>query len=175
VTVGYRWTKSTISSQALVCNGPIIVGICFGTIVQVSSVETDNSSGYTLKAVLDKRFETDTVSGRLSSEVYPSGLGSLVETDRIGASWVRQWTPALTTTADAAAYQSQYIGGVVTDSNNRYYTASVRMSWRIAESWTVNAGYAYARQKYDSVPVAASQNVAFVALVYGLPRWSISR
>ena len=119
--VGWRWTQSTISSQALICDGPIIVGVCSGTVTETTAVQKQNSSGFTLIANLEKRSETDTVSGQLSQEIYPSGAGSLVETQRIGATWAKQWSPTLSSTIDAAAYQSKYIGGVVTNSNSRYY------------------------------------------------------
>ncbi len=66
VFVGWRLTQTTVSSQALVCDGPIIVGICSGTVTETTAVQKQNNSGFTLNAMLEKRFETDTVSGQLS-------------------------------------------------------------------------------------------------------------
>ena len=50
--VGLRRTQSIIGSHALVCDGPIILGFCFGTVTEVTSVQKENSSGYTLNAIL---------------------------------------------------------------------------------------------------------------------------
>jgi len=173
--VGWRWTRTTLSSQALICDGPIINGICSGTVTETTAVQKENSSGLTLNATLEKRSETDTVRGVISQEVNPSGAGSLVQTQRVGVAWTRQWSPTLSSNIDAGAYQTQYIGGVVTSSNSRYFSLNSSLSWRLSEAWRVDAGYSYARQKYDSAPVAASANVVYLVLSYAWPKLSVSR
>ena len=173
--VGLRRTQSTISSDALVCDGPIILGFCLGTITEVTSVQKETSSGYTLNASLAKRWETDTVSGQLSREINPSGVGSLIQTDRIQMIWTKEWSPTLSSNISAAAYRSRYIGGVVTNSNTRYYTVEPRLTWRLAEGWALDAGYSYARQNYETVPVKATANVVYVNLNYAWPKISVSR
>jgi len=173
--VGWRRTQSTVSSQVLICDGPIVVGICNGTVTETTAVQKQNTSGFTLNAVLEKRSETDTVTGRLSQEIYPSGAGSLVQTQRVGINWAKQWSPTLTSNVDAAAYQTDYIGGVVTSSNSRYYSLNSSLSWRLSEWGKLDVGYNYARQKYDTAPVAASNNVIFLSLSYAWPKLSVSR
>jgi hypothetical protein len=173
--VGLRRTQSTIASDALVCDGPIINGLCLGTVTEVTSVQKETSSGYTLNASLAKRWETDTVSGQLSREINPSGVGSLIQTDRIQVIWTKEWSPTLSSNISAAAYRSRYIGGVVTDSNSRYYTVEPRLTWRLAEGWALDAGYSYARQNYETAPVTATANVVYVNLSYAWPKISVSR
>jgi hypothetical protein len=173
--VGLRRTQSILGSHALVCDGPIILGFCLGTVTEVTSVQKESLSGYTLNAILAKRWETDTVSGQLSREINPSGVGSLIETDRIAVTWTKEWSPTLRSNVSAAAYHSRYVGSVVTDSNSRYYTVEPRLTWRLAESWTLDAGYSYARQDYDTGPVKASANVVYVNLIYAWPKISVSR
>ena len=53
----------------------IIIGICFGTVTETTAIQKQNSPGFTLSANLEKRSETDTVSGQLSQDIYPSGAG----------------------------------------------------------------------------------------------------
>jgi len=173
--VGWRRTQSTVSSQVLICDGPIVVGICNGTVTETTAVQKQNTSGFTLNAILEKRSETDTVTGRLSQEIYPSGAGSLVQTQRVGINWAKQWSPTLSSNVDAAAYQTDYIGGVVTSSNSRYYSLNSSLSWRLSEWGKLDVGYNYARQKYDTVPVAASNNVIYLSFSYAWPRLSVSR
>jgi hypothetical protein len=175
LAVGWRWTQSTISSQTLICDGPIIAGICSGTITETTAIQMQNTNGLTLKATLEQRGETDTVSGQLSQEIYPSGSGSLVQTRRVGITWLRQWSPRLGSSVAAAAYQVQYIGGVVTNSNSRYYAVDARLSWRLDEQWGVDAGYSYARQKYDTAPVSANANVLYITIGYAWPRLSAAQ
>jgi hypothetical protein len=173
--MGLRRTQSIIGSHALVCNGPIILGFCFGTVAEVTSVQKETSSGYTLNAILTKRWQTDTVSSQLSREINPSGVGSLIQTDRIQVVWTKEWSPTLSSNINAAAYRSSYVGGVITSSNTRYYTVEPRLTWRVAEGWVLDAGYSYARQKYEAVPVNATANIVYVNLSYAWPRMSISR
>ncbi len=175
LVVGNRWTRSDVTSNALICDGPIIVGICFGTVTQVTLDQRFNSSGYTLKALLENRWETDTLSGSLSRDIYPSGIGSLIETDRLEVAWTKQWSPMLSATLLAAAYQSRYIGGAVIASDSRYYRIRPQVSWRFAENWIMEAGYQYARQKYDTRPLAATANLIYVNVAYTWPKLSVSR
>ena len=175
LNVGLRKTQSIIGSQALVCDGPIIQGLCFGTVTEVTSVQKETSTGYTLNALLTKRWRTDTVSGQLSREINPSGAGSLIQTDRVQVIWTKELSPTLSANVAAAAYQSRYIGGIVIDSNSRYYRVEPRLIWRLAEGWVLDAGYSYARQKYDTAPVGANANVIYVNLSYAWPKISVSR
>lgn len=173
--IGWRRTHSTIASQTSICDAPIIGGVCSGSIVETTSVQTQNSSGLTLNALLIKRFETDTVQGELSQNVYPSGAGSLVQTLRAGVTWTRQWSPSLSSNIGAAAYQTEYIGGVVTSSNSRYYSVNSSLSWRLGDEWRLDAGYNYTRQKYDAIAVAASGNLVYVEFGYAWRKLSFSR
>jgi len=76
---GWRRTQSTVSSQVLICDGPIVVGICNGTVTETTAVQKQNTSGFTLNAILEKRSETDTVSGpgRASSLSGPAARTDL--------------------------------------------------------------------------------------------------
>ena len=173
--VGYRWTESVTSSQAFVCDGVLVNGICFGTLTQVASTQKVDSSGYTLKATLEHESETDTLRGAISRDIYPSGVGSLVQTDRIEATWIKRLTPLLTASISAAAYQSEYVGGVVNSSNSRYYWIEPRVSWRLDEGWALDAGYRYAEQRFDTQPVSATASLVYINVSYTWPKISVSR
>jgi len=175
LAVGARATRSTATSQALVCDGPILFGLCFGNLTTVTSVTSGTSTGYTLIASLDKKWETGQVSGRLSRELYPSGVGALVEADRLGVGWIQRWSPTVSSTLDGAVYRSRYVGGIVTGSNSQYYTIEPRVSWKITEWWTLSGGYSYSHVKYASAPVGATRNIVYVVLNYTWPKLSVSR
>ncbi len=172
---GWRWTQSTISSQTLICDGPVIGGSCSGTITETDTAQQQNTAGPTLKATLEQRSETDTVIGQLSQEIFPSGEGSLVQTQRLGVAWSKQWSPTLGSTIEAAAYRIQYIGGIVTGSDSRYYTVNAGLRWRLDEQWRMDAGYSYAWQKYDTSQVAANANVLYLTIGYAWSKLSVSR
>lgn len=175
LVVGVRNTRGTTTSQTLVCDGPIILGICFGNVTPTTSVTSGSSTGYTLLANVENKWETALVNARLSRDLNPSGVGTLVQTDRLGVGWTQQWSPALSSSISAAAYHTRYLGGFVTASDNRYYRIEPRMSWKITEWWTLSAGYSYSYVSYQSSPATASANVAYVVLSYVWPKLAVSR
>jgi uncharacterized protein (PEP-CTERM system associated) len=176
LVAGWRTTQSTVASNALVCNGFILLGACFGEVVELTSVAKDRSSGYTLDASIEKRTQTDTVTGRLSRQINPSGVGLLVQTDRVGMTWARQWSPTVNSSVDAAAYQARYIGEFGgSNSDNRYYRIESRLDWRLSDVWTMTGGYRYSHQKYESTPLTATGNLVYVTLAYVWPTYSVSR
>ena len=98
-----------------------------------------------------------------------------MQTDRIEATWTRRFTPLLTGSISAAAYQTEYVGGVVNGSNSRYYWVEPRMTWRLQEGWVLDAGYRYAHQKYEQQPVSATASLVYVNIGYTWPKMSLSR
>ena len=174
-SVGGRRTQSTIASQALVCEGVVIAGLCFGTITVVPFTTKEKSSGYTLDALVEKQLETSTFTGHLSRQLNPSGVGTLIETDRLSLGWSRDWSAALRTMVDAAAYQSRYVGSVRANSDTRYLRIEPRVSWRFAEGWELLAGYRYSWTRAQGTGVEADANVAYVSVSYAWPKLSMSR
>lgn len=172
---GPRYTHGTTSSQTSVCNAPIILGVCTGTATTLTSNVTTDSSGYTLTAKIDKRWETAAVSGQLAREINPSGVGSLVQTDLLRFALTSQLSPTVTGHFDAGFYQSQYVGGVIEPNKGHYFRLTPYMSWNLSSSWVLDAGYSYAKQKYNSQPAAATANVVFVALSYTWQKITVSR
>jgi hypothetical protein len=175
LAVGARETRSTVTSQALVCDGPIFFGFCLGNLIVLTSTQSATSTGYTLTASLDKRWETAQVTGRLSREINPSGVGALVQTDRAGVTWTQQWSPTLSYSVEGAVYRSRYVGDVVTGSNSQYYTIEPRVSWKITEWWTLSGGYSYSHVKYEAAATQATRNVVYLVLNYTWPKLSVSR
>lgn len=175
LAVGARNTRSTQSSQALVCSGPILFGLCFGSLSQITVVSSDRSDGYTFLAGIDRKFETALVSGQLSREIYPTGVGALVQTDRLGASWQQELSPTLSFFVDAAVYESRYVGKFVTGSNSRYYRIEPRLTWRFTDHWTLLGGYSYGHVDYQQGGPSATSNVVYLVVSYTWPKLSVSR
>jgi hypothetical protein len=175
LVVGARKTRSTASSQALVCDGPVLFGICFGNVTTLTSVSERDTTGWTLNAGLEKRWETMTVSGRLSRDIYPTGIGQLVQTNRLQVAWTQQWSPTLSSDVTASAYQSEYVGATVSNSDSRYYRIEPKLSWHITQWWTLGARYSYSRLKYENAGTSANANAFYLTLSYVWPKMSVSR
>jgi hypothetical protein len=174
LVVGLRETRSTLFSQALICGGPIFFGFCLGNVIVLSDTQHSTDTGWTLLAALEKKWETAQLSARLSREINPSGVGSLVETDRFGVYWNDQLSPTVSYSVDAAVYHSRYIGGV-SASDSHYYHIEPKASWKMTEWWTLTGGYSYSHAKTTGTPSAARGNVAYVVLNYTWPKLSVSR
>lgn len=173
--LGWRKTQSSVTSHALVCSGDVLFGICFGSVTDVVSNASADSSGFTFNAALLKSLELDTVNARISREINPSGIGSLIQTDRVQATWIHHWSPALSASIDAAAYHTRYVGVPVGGANGRYYKVETRVTWQVSESWALEGGFAHARQSYEGTPLTADVNVVYAALSYVWPKLSVSR
>jgi hypothetical protein len=174
LTLGVYQTESTIASQALVCTGPVLFGICFGQVTRVTLGREESSSGYTVSAGLEKRSETSVVSGRLSRDIKPTGVGSLVETDTLSVTWAKDLSPTHKASVVASTYRSRYIGDTVTSSDSRYYTIGPTLSWRMTERWTLDAGYSYSRVEYETSEDATA-NTAYLMLSYIWPKIAAPR
>jgi hypothetical protein len=175
LAVGARNTRSTQSSDALVCTGPVLFGLCFGSLERLRLVASDRSTGYTFLAGIDKKFETALVSGQLSREIYPTGVGALVQTDRLGGTWQQQLSPTLDFFVDASIYQSRYVGNFVTGSNSRYYRIEPRLTWKVTDNWTLLGGYSYGHVQYQQSSASATANVVYLVVSYTWPKLSVSR
>lgn len=172
LAVGVRNTRSTQSSDALVCSGPILFGLCFGNLSQVTLVASDRSTGYTFLASIDRKFETGLLSGQLSREIYPTGVGALVQTDRLGVAWQHQLSPTLDFFVDASIYDSRYVGSFVTGSNSRYYRIEPRLTWKMTDRWTLLGGYSYG---HVQSALSASASTVYLVVSYTWPKFSVSR
>jgi hypothetical protein len=166
--------ESTVASQALVCTGPVLLGTCFGQLTRVTSSTEESTSGYTLSANLEKRWETTVLSGRLSREISPTGVGSLVQVDTLSASWIHDLSPTLKASIGASAYRSRYIGDIVSNSDSQYYNFEPRLSWRMTEWWTLDAGYKHSRVEYENSGDATA-NTVYLMLSYNWPKIAASR
>ena len=172
---GVRRTRSSVSSQALVCQGPILFGFCFGTIEVAVFVRDESITGYTALAAVDRRWQADRLVANLSRQVNPTGIGALVQTDRAGATWTHQWSPTVTSTLEAAAYRSRYLGSHVAASDSDFYRLKSSVTWRLSEWWSVMGGYSFSRVTYQSNPAKAMGNLAYVTVAYTWPKLSVSR
>lgn len=175
LAIGARNTNSTQSSNALVCSGPVLFGLCVGSLERLTVVESDRSTGYTFLAGIDKKFETAQVGAQLSREIYPTGIGALVQTDRLGATWQQQLSPTLDFFVDASIYQTRYVGSFVTGSDSRYYRIEPRLTWRFTDNWTLLGGYSYGHVQYQQSSPSATANVVYLVVSYTWPKLSVSR
>lgn len=173
--IGYRHTDTTLHSQALVCSGPIVAGLCVGTLSPVASTVKADSHGWLLDLNLEHTLETGSVAVKLSRESLPTGLGALAERDRVLLSYMRKLSPTLSLGLDASAYQTRFLEAAYRASDSRYYRLEPRLVWRLSPEWSLEGRYWHALQQYDVGANDARVNGLFLTLSYQWPQVAKSR
>lgn len=173
--LGYRHTDTTLHSQALVCSGPIVAGLCIGTLSPVASTVKSDSNGWLLDLGLEQTLETGTLAVKLSRESLPTGLGALAERDRVLLSYTRRLSPTLSLGLDASAYQTRFLEAAYRASDSRYYRLEPRLIWHLSPEWSLEGRYWHALQQYDVGANDARVNGVYLTLSYQWPKVAKSR
>ncbi len=127
-------------------------------------------------ANLSKQFERGLLQVNVGREVFPSGFGLLIKTDRAGISGSYQLSEAITGALDITGYLSSgatsgSLGRTIPDQ--RYVNISPKISWNCFEWWQVELTYSYALRDVDSFGQATSHATMFT-VTYFPPKLSFS-
>ena len=137
-----------------------------------------HSTVWVFKGTFRKSFERAAIQIDGSREINPSGIGRLVQTDRVAASLSHNLTENVTAALNGSLY---FVSGVVTDPSiapvqqSRFSSVSPSVSWRFSEWWTLDVAYTYSERAVDDLNQWNFANSTFVMLTYGGPKWSVSR
>jgi hypothetical protein len=112
---------------------------------------------------------------RVGRELVPSGVGALVQTNLVRLAITKDLSPTITGLLEAGFYRSKYVSAVIDENKSRYFKVEPHVSWRVTPAWVVDAGYAYARQKYDAQPETAIARAVYLTLSYAWPKYAVSR
>lgn len=117
-------------------------------------------------ANVEMKLESTVLNGGFSREVFPSGLGQFVRTDRAFISVGRELTPTLTASLTGDLYWVKPVGPPLAFANSRYYRISPNLRWRLSDWWSLDATYSYSRFDADQIGYGALQNATYVTLSY---------
>jgi hypothetical protein len=150
----------------------------------INSIETgslarsDHKTVWVFKAGLSTRTERTQFSLDLSREIFPSGFGLLIQTDRAGATVRHEVTDKLALSLNAGGYLVKGVfstPGAPAALDSRYLTVTPTVTWRFNEWWTAEAGYTFARRDDEGVDQAAINNMGRVMVTYSPTKLSIGR
>lgn len=176
--LGRRTTKTTRVGLECPEKTEIFPGITLcdlGLVARQPVSLEETGTGSTLTASLKYRAETFDVSGEITRDINPSGVGSLRETDGFQLVASNKLTPNLVARLNFQIQNERDLGDVSSTSDRRYYKIEPKVNWRMTEWWTLDAGYSYASQKYRAAASAANANVVYVNLTYTWPKIAVSR
>ncbi len=128
-------------------------------------------------ATLAQQFERANLQLSMTRDIFPSGFGLLVQTDRIGALVSYNVTERLAMSLDAAAYLvtgaiSQSRGRSLSEQRLLYFTP--RVTWRFSEWWATELSYGYRLRDADALNEPVASNMLTLMLTYHPPKLAIS-
>ena len=127
-------------------------------------------------ATLTKEFEQTRIQLSAARDIFPSGFGLLVQTDRLGMLVSHELTERITTSLDLSAYwvsgaSSFASGGSLPENRLVYCTPSLQ--WKFSEWWKLEASYAYRFRDAESLPDSAISNSIMLMMTYYPPKMAI--
>jgi len=106
--------------------------------------------------------ELSTLDLSLSRDVEPSGRGILVNADDLRLGYTRELGERLTLDTSARVSRREDFRFDLRSNEYRYAAATLALSWKLDESWTLGFAGVYARQEYQlSAAAADGRRVGF--------------
>lgn len=145
----------------------------------VSSKSEDESSKdfvWLVDGLVNKRWERTDLTGQVSRNLTPSGIGVQRETNRASLIWRHQITDRLSATVYATAILSKTIGSSSAETRTRdsfYWATLPSVSWRWSERWRTDLSYTH-RQRRTKGGSTAVGNIVSLQLTYNWPAFSLS-
>lgn len=127
----------------------------------------ESSSGVILRASLTRDLEAGRISLRAGRDVRPSGVGEVVETDRVEANFARDLTPRLTFVMSGTAFKLRSVrddGGGSADRD--YFRIQPGLRYALTRNMEVEASYRYRWQDRETDPGSAESNSVMLRLRY---------
>lgn len=176
LTLGVRTTKSTLAPQFPICTGPVLFGVCFGTIETVTATSEGHDTGYLLNAGLNKKWMTAEVNARLSRSLNPTSIGQITQTDRLDLTLGKSLSDTLTVSVGTSLYRNRFTGiQQASGRDERLYRIEPKLSWRFSPWWTLDTGYARYEERFTNTDTSVTQNLVYLLLRYSPARLSMSR
>lgn len=141
----------------------------------VSQSEKDTIWVYGMS--FSQKFERANLQMSLTRDIFPSGFGLLIKTDRIGAMASYDLTESLTASLDAAGYTvtgvtNQARGGTLQEQRLFYLTP--KLAWHFSEWWRVEASYSHRWRDVETFIEPVTSNTLMFLLTYHPPKLAIS-
>jgi hypothetical protein len=129
---------------------------------------------WVFNASTQKQFERSEASLGFSREIYPSGVGFLVQTDHLSASIRQNMTPTLWASLSADVYWITPTLSPAVIPNSQYLYIQPMLHYRWSEWWSVELSYRHARLDVEVVDTTATQNSVYLSITWNVPKvtWS---
>ena len=165
----------TETLKGTVYGGPRFVGSM--THVSGNAIESHDTV-WIYGASLTKQFERASLQVSLTRNVFPSGFGLLIQTDRAGVLATYDLSETIRLSLDTSGYIVSGItplasGGTFSDQRVWYTTPMI--AWKFMEWWKLEASYSYRWRDVDTLAEPAMANMVTFMVTYYPPKLAISR
>ena len=126
----------------------------------------DSDSGYTADVKFAKEYEYTRWKLNLSRSVIPSGVGRLLQQNKIEVRNGYELTQTLRTNLTVTALKNKEIQEGENAQNRDYLNTGVSLYWKITTGWSIYGAYAYTLSKYQTSTSSATSNSVQLTLMY---------
>ena len=141
--------------------------------------QKDTSVVWLFGVSLAQEWERSEMTVGYSRTLNPSGIGVLLESDRVDLSLRHEVSETLRANLNGILNFNDRVGsssGAGRVSNTRYWQVSPGLTWRWTEYLVLDLSYRHAQvNQQNSSGGTATANSVDLALTYTLSKWSISR
>ena len=163
----------TITSTVAVGSQVVVSGIQFGP-----ARITDTKAVWTGRANVRKQWDDGYAELVLSREIFPSGFGLLIQTERVGVNLSKNMTESLTLSLNGQVFLASSVASKVapiTLPENRYVNVTPSLTWKFDQWWALDVAYTYGRRDVESFNQTAISNAATVMLTYYPSKLTVGR
>jgi len=141
-----------------------------------SDVTTRNTV-WVYGASLSKQFEKALFQATVNRDIYPSGFGLLIRTDRMGLMASYDISETVTASLDTSGYLISGASPLArggTLQENRLIYSTPKITWKFSEWWKVEASYSYRWRDVENLAEPVAANMVTFMLTYYPPKLSFS-
>ena len=173
---GWQRTRTDITGNRLVCpNDPSFLSCLFGGVQLQTVAETrhipNSTPSFTASAVYS--LLRGSLSAELGRRLNPSGIGSLLRTDRASLSWRHDWSETLSQSLAASTLLSHYTDNAAAD--DRYSQLAADLGWQYQRNLKLSAGVTLTRQKSAGSVETLRADEIYLLLNYSCDPLTLSR
>lgn len=160
--------------KATVYGGPRFIS---STTKSNGSSQNASDTIWVYGATVTQQFERANVQVSLTRDIFPSGFGLLIQTDRFGAVASYDLTETMTGSLDVAGYfvsgaTNIARGGTLQEQTLMYVTP--KLTWKFLEWWRAEASYSHRLRDTEALHEPAMSNMLMFMLTYYPPKLAIS-
>lgn len=137
---------------------------------------TANDTVWLFGGNIQKKFERSSIQVAAARNVAPSGLGILIQSDRLSATMTHDFNESVIASFDSSLIQVTNAGtrAGINVFDQLYFSATPKISWKFAEWWKLEFSYTYRWAQGVGTSPDVSSNGTMFTITYYPPKLALS-